>query len=209
MVQSDSTINDAYLVPAAKTEREIKVKGSRFIATIDHVAHRDDAEQYYSQVKKQYYNATHNCMAYRIDGDEYRFLDDGEPSGTAGKPILQALDAYQLLEVICVVTRYFGGTKLGTGGLIRAYGEATREALKQLKTRTCVKRSFFMLEYGYELENTVRRMLDEFGGIITDSIYTDHVNLNVGIPRSRGQNFREQLFEAAQSQITITNAEQE
>lgn len=110
---------------------EIEEKKSRFIAHIEPVTNEEEALQFITQMKKQYYDARHNCYAFVIgDNSELtRCSDDGEPSGTAGRPILEVLTGEGITNVVCVVTRYFGGTLLGTGGLVRAYQGATKEGL--------------------------------------------------------------------------------
>ena len=110
---------------------EIEEKKSRFIAHIEPVTNEEEALQFIAQMKKQYYDARHNCYAFVIgDNSELtRCSDDGEPSGTAGRPILEVLTGEGITNVVCVVTRYFGGTLLGTGGLVRAYQGATKEGL--------------------------------------------------------------------------------
>ncbi len=97
--------NDEYFIPQAAAEAEIKVKGSKFIARIIPVLSKANAEEEYAAIKKKYYDATHNCYAYRINERQFRYSDDGEPSGTAGKPIYKVLEAAHLNEVLCVVTR--------------------------------------------------------------------------------------------------------
>ncbi len=116
-----------------RTRSEIKVRGSRFIATAIPVRSKDEANDVIDQIRKEFWDATHNCFAYQLapNGAEYRFSDDGEPSGTAGKPILFSIQQRDLLDVLVVVTRYFGGTKLGAGGLARAYADATNDVLEQ------------------------------------------------------------------------------
>ncbi|HHJ51757.1 MAG TPA: YigZ family protein [Caldithrix abyssi] len=188
-----SVTGDEYKVPANDVMAELKVKGSRFIAQVFHVSSREEAEQVYDRVKKKYHNATHNCFAYRIDADQFRYSDDGEPSGTAGKPILQALDGHELLEALCVVTRYFGGTKLGTGGLIRAYGGAAELALEKLTVRVKVRTVRYRLQLPYEQEPLIRRLLSNLDAAIVSADYERGVTLVAAVPVSKGQNFESQL----------------
>ena len=188
-----SVTGDEYKVPANDVMAELKVKGSRFIAQVFHVSSREEAEQVYDRVKKKYHNATHNCFAYRIDFDQFRYSDDGEPSGTAGKPILQALDGHELLEALCVVTRYFGGTKLGTGGLIRAYGGAAELALEKLTVRVKVRTVRYRLQLPYEQEPLIRRLLSNLDAAIVSADYERGVTLVAAVPVSKGQNFESQL----------------
>ncbi len=118
-----------YLIPAGSGASELTEKRSRFIGHLCRVTTEEAARAYISEIKKQYHDARHNCWCYRIiDGPE-RFSDDGEPQGSAGIPMLEVFRRENISNVVCVVTRYFGGVLLGTGGLSRAYGQAAKEAL--------------------------------------------------------------------------------
>jgi len=116
---------------AAPVEHELVIKKSRFIATVEPVASIEDAEAVIARIRKQWWDARHNCaaMVTGLLGDQARSSDDGEPSGTAGVPMLEVLRRRDLTDVVAVVTRYFGGVKLGAGGLVRAYSSAVSEAL--------------------------------------------------------------------------------
>ncbi len=203
MTLQDPASVDEYLVPAAQATVEIKIKSSRFIATLSYVYGKDEAEAMLESFRKKYYNATHNCFAYRIDANTFRYSDDGEPSGTAGKPIMQVLDSSGILHILCVVTRYYGGTKLGTGGLIRAYSEAAEQALARLETKTVVRMQGFTLHFTYEQENLVRKAVSDFSGRLLDSAYSDSIQMEVAVPQSRQNAFRAYLIERTNSQITI------
>lgn len=129
---------------------EIEEKKSRFIANIFYIESIEEAEEIIKSIRKQYYDARHHCYAYRVienDGVKEKQSDDGEPSGTAGAPMLNILIKNELYNVLVIVTRYFGGTLLGTGGLVRAYSEATLEGLK--------KSEIAIQELGEELEVTI------------------------------------------------------
>lgn len=199
--------NDLYRVPAGEASAKITVKGSKFISHIFPVETKEQAEQKYVAVQKQYYNATHNCFAYRIDADTFRYSDDGEPSGTAGRPILQVLDGAQLCEVLCVVTRYFGGTKLGTGGLIRAYSDATREALKNLKITEKVRTDVLTFRIGYGQENLIYRLLELWAGKLKDSQYGNEILVKVELPRGNIEPFLKQIKEQSAGQIEYLGSE--
>ena len=125
---------------------EIEEKRSKFIANIYYVESANEAEEMIKQVKKKYYDARHNCFAYIVDEEKQmkKFSDDGEPSGTAGSPILNVLEKNELCNVLVVVTRYFGGILLGAGGLVRAYTEAATKAVEKAETA--------YQEKGYEIE---------------------------------------------------------
>lgn len=194
---------DIYYIPASPIEAEIKVKGSKFIAGLIPVKSKDEAEQVYLEIKKKYYDATHNCFAYRIDANIFRYSDDGEPNGTAGKPILQMIDGRDLSEALCVVTRYFGGTKLGTGGLIRAYSDATKEALDKTKIVKKIRSKKIRLTFDYDLESSVRNLLNSYYGKLDDSAYSDHIEMNLLIPESRAIKFRDECIEMSNNKIKI------
>ncbi len=196
---------DQYQVPAKFCRDEIKVKGSRFLTTIVPSADKKIAEQKYTEIKNEFYDATHNCFAYRIDEQISRYSDDGEPSGTAGKPILQAIDAFSLREVLCVVTRYFGGTKLGTGGLVRAYGDSARFVLNKTKIEIRTRFSEITVNYDYHFENTIRQLLSLYNGKIIDYNYTDQVSMWIAIPQSKQKLFRKELVEKTNNEIEIIN----
>ena len=195
--------SDAYLVPAEAASAETKVKGSRFIANIVAVKSKEEAEHALADFRKKYYNATHNCFAWRIDENTFRYSDDGEPSGTAGKPIFQVLEGRALHQALCVVTRYFGGTKLGTGGLIRAYSEAAAEALRHLRLKTLVRAERLELTFTYDLENLVRRTINDFGGTIGESNYSEAIQITAAIPQSKAALFAERLSEKSNALIRI------
>ena len=121
-----------------QARQEIKVQGSRFLCTALPTSTKEMAEEFVARIRKEFFNATHHCFAYRLGtaGDRFRYNDDGEPAGTGGKPILAAIDKFGMTDVVVVVTRYFGGTKLGVGGLARAYGEAAEKTLGSIKPVT-------------------------------------------------------------------------
>ena len=204
MTRTKKISTDTYQVPASEVAAVIKVKGSKFIASIFPAATAEEAEEIYDKIKKKFFNATHNCLAYRINDTIFRYSDDGEPSGTAGKPMLQALDGAGLSQVVCVVTRYFGGTKLGTGGLIRAYSDSVSEAIKALKIKTKTKTASLRLGFKYEQENLIRRHLAQAEGTIIHSDYSADVVFDVAIPRSKVADFTAQVSEATQSTTQIT-----
>ena len=134
---------------------EIVEKKSKFIANIFYIESIEEAEEIIKDIKKKYYDARHNCFAFRIDnGNISRFSDDGEPSGTAGAPILNILEGRNLSNILAIVTRYFGGILLGTGGLVRAYSDATIAALEKATIVNKVLGKVIVLEAEYkELEN--------------------------------------------------------
>jgi len=174
-------------------QAEIKVKGSRFIAIVKYTPTRESAEEFYKEIKKRNYDATHNCFAYRISEDDYRYSDDGEPSGTAGLPIYKVLKNDNIYKSIIIVTRYFGGTKLGTGGLARAYSDAASAGLQNCKKITKTHYITIGLELSYEKYNELQRMVNQFNGKFEELNYGAKITLNIKIPKSRFSMFQQEF----------------
>jgi uncharacterized YigZ family protein len=164
---------------------ELKVKGSKFITSIIHTPNKIIADKKYQQIKKKYHDATHNCFAYRISENDFRYSDDGEPSGTAGLPIFKVLENHEIFEVLLVVTRYFGGTKLGTGGLARAYSDAALECMKSSRKIVKTKYVTINLQTTYNRYNELLRLVSKFNGKFKQSDYQDKIDLILQIPKSK------------------------
>lgn len=137
--------------------KEIVIEKSRFICTLKKVHNEAEAQEFIKNIKKEYWDATHNCSAYIIDDMSQRSNDDGEPSGTAGIPMLEVLRKNQLIETVAVVTRYFGGIKLGAGGLVRAYSNSVAGAVKECGIAQKILMSRFSFLYDV---NSVGRILN-------------------------------------------------
>lgn len=188
-------------------EGEITEKKSRFIATVRLVKTEEEALSFIEEMRKKYWNATHNCYAYVIGErkETMRCSDDGEPSGTAGKPMLDVLLGEDLYNTAVVVTRYFGGTLLGTGGLVRAYSKAVQEGLAC--SRIITKHHGILLEIGTDY-NGVGKLQYLFGqrGIpITDSRYTEDVKLQILVPKSEENAVKKAVTEATSARASITD----
>ncbi|WP_460453472.1 IMPACT family protein [Arenimonas aestuarii] len=159
---------------------ELEAKRSRFLARAAPVASPDDALAFLHEVADP--QATHNCWAYRI-GADYRSSDDGEPGGSAGRPILAAIEGQGVDQVMVVVTRWYGGTNLGVGGLVRAYGGAAAECLRTAARRDLVPWVEADLACGFELANAVHGLLAEFGGEKLDEAFDEAgLRLRVRLP---------------------------
>ena len=147
---------------------EITIKNSKFIGIIQHIECRDDIKKILNEIKNEYKNATHYCYAFTLVNDK-GFSDDGEPNKTAGLPILQLIESEDLVNVIVVVVRYFGGIKLGPGGLIRAYSSTTREVINKSKTTDLVHGYEVSISFPYALEKDVNYILKN--SIIKKKLY--------------------------------------
>lgn len=160
-----------YLIPAQETRSEFKVLNSRFIATVAPVFSVDEARAFVARIKAEFSDASHNVPAYIIGHGNSVIAhshDDGEPSGTAGRPALAVLQGSGLGDVAVVVTRYFGGTKLGTGGLVRAYGDAVRQVLEILPRAANIPTHIVLLEVPYPFFERARLLVEAHHGQILD-----------------------------------------
>ena len=163
------TENDQYKTLAAPAEGIYKEKGSKFIAYAYPVSTEEEIKQHIDELRKQYYDARHHCFAWQLgtDGNHFRSNDDGEPSGTAGKPILGQLRSHELTNLLVVVIRYFGGTKLGTSGLIHAYKEATIDAINNGTIEERTVNDFYRVVFDYADLNDAMRIMKEENPTIT------------------------------------------
>lgn len=200
----------SYKTIAQDGNTEIVIKGSRFICTVKRVYSEDEAKAFIQAIKKEHWKATHNCSAYLI-GDQneiQRAHDDGEPSGTAGVPMLEVLKKNGLHYVAAVVTRYFGGTKLGAGGLIRAYSKSVSTALNEigLVERSLQRKIGSIVSYAAsgKLEN----YLQQSKYTLVDTQYTDQVCFVCGIPDEEVAAFQEEITNIMNGRVVFEIGEQ-
>ena len=190
---------------------EIEIKKSKFIAHIAEVRSEAEAEALIKETKKKYYDASHSCSAYILNSDKgiRHSSDDGEPSGTAGKPILDVISGAGLSDVIVIVTRYFGGTELGTGGLVRAYSGATAEVLKnsEIVEVTDARLTEFVIDYG--LLPKLQHICMELGIIIYETEYLEKVKISVLITEEISGKFYKELIEMTAGALTESSVVRE
>ena len=184
---------DEYLVPGAYGEDEFTEKKSRFIGRIWPVETEAEALEHIQAMKKQHYDATHNCWAYIIRDGAVRFSDDGEPGGTAGMPMLQVLQREELYNVVCVVTRYFGGILLGAGGLVRAYTRGAKIAVDAAGKSMKRVWTALYVPCPYSYYERVKLETAAFGGIIRSADFGAEVELEILLPESQTQPFLDRL----------------
>jgi len=197
---------DEYLtVSAQPASSEIKVSDSKFIAQVFHVLNKHQAESVYSNIKRKYHDATHNCFAYRISASEFRYSDDGEPSGTAGLPIFKILENKDLSQTIIIVTRYFGGTKLGTGGLARAYSDAALSVLNKTKIDVKIRYITATVETTYENMSLLLELVNKHSGIIGKTEYTDKISFCLQIPTTKFEDFNNRILAFSERGIIIVD----
>ncbi len=188
---------DQYLEIESHASTEIKVGGSRFIGEAHPVRSEVGTQEILSGVRRREYNATHHCWAYRLGEDRstFRSNDDGEPSGTAGQPMLRQIDACGLTNVLVVVIRYYGGTKLGKGGLARAYGEAAERVLGACRIRERTIRDCLRIKFAYPDTSAAMHTIQQFDAVIEGSQYHDDTELELAIKRSQVDAFKHLFIE--------------
>ena len=181
------TVPSRYPVPASWHRVEQVIDRSRFICTVQRVRHVEEAQAFIRQLNSEFADATHNCWAYVVGApgstDRIGMSDDGEPHGTAGRPMLTVLLHSGIGEIAAVVTRYYGGTKLGTGGLVKAYGGAVQEALAALPTIERVETATVAFAVPYGAVGAIQQLLPTVEGEILDQGYATEVEYTVRLPR--------------------------
>lgn len=184
---------------------EITEKKSRFIATVEPVRSPEDANALIARVRKQYWDARHNCSAMVIgeNGEFTRCSDDGEPAGTAGRPMLAVLTGADVTDVCVVVTRYFGGILLGTGGLVRAYSEAVRAGLAACAAAERVDGLRLRIRTDYNGIGKVQYLLGQRALPVTDTVYTDAVEIETVVPSADAPSLKSALADKTNAKAQI------
>lgn len=191
---------DTYRTASQEAEVEIKIERSRFIGRVRPVNSEQEAKDFIAGTTELHRQATHNAWAYRIDPErDIRFSsDDGEPTGTAGEPILRAVLSQELMDTVVVVTRYFGGKKLGIRGLIEAYGGTAAQALAAAGIVEKVISETFQLILDYPQLDQCLYLIKTSNGRVLTADYQENVTLKVAVPRSQALDFRDQAQNLAQ-----------
>ena len=191
-------------------EGETVEKKSRFIATVIPVKTEEEAIAFIESMKKKYWNATHNCSAYVI-GEQFqiqRCSDDGEPSGTAGKPMLDVLLGEEIHDTAVVVTRYFGGTLLGTGGLVRAYSSSTQAGIRASVIITRIRGLKLNIKTDYNGLGKVQYILGQRGIKLIDSMYTENVELSVLLPLGEVKTVEAEITEGTNGRVKMEEGDE-
>ena len=185
---------------------EIEIKGSRFIAQFIRVHNEEEALEFIQAIKKEHWKATHNCSAFLIGENDQiqRAMDDGEPSGTAGVPMLEVLKKNELKDVAVVVTRYFGGTKLGAGGLVRAYSGAVSEGLKAIGIVECRLEEQLSLRFDYSHVGKVEYYCQTKNVPIVDKVFADYVEFICSLSIDSLGFFKDDIIDLLQNQVTFS-----
>jgi len=197
-----------YRVPSAPATHEVIIKNSRFIASARHVESAAEHQQHIRDCQQQWPGASHYCTAALYagphDSQKYAMSDDGEPSGTAGRPMFHVLQSSGIGEISVVVTRYFGGVKLGTGGLQRAYSQAVSDVLKVLTCHEKVLRKAAQINYDYADQSVVSHMLQQYDAEITAQQFTAHVEATLAVVADTALELQSDIKNATQGRVVIT-----
>ena len=194
-----------YLSLKGECETQKVIEKSRFITTSKHISGDEEAKDFIADIRRKYPDATHNCYAYIADnlGNFPRFSNDGEPSGTAGMPILEVIKNKRLFETVVVVTRYFGGIKLGAGGLVRAYSGSAAENLdsaEKVLYETCAQSEYSV---DYSSVDAVMRYCTENSASIINTVYNDDVTFVIAVKKADEQKFNSGLINRLNGKVKI------
>ncbi|MBE6749547.1 MAG: YigZ family protein [Ruminococcaceae bacterium] len=192
-----------YLTAVGESVAEYSEKHSRFIATLRHCETEQEANSFIEEMRSKYWDARHNCFAYSVcKGARSRFSDDGEPHGTAGKPILDVITGSGVTDIAIVVTRYFGGILLGTGGLVRAYSKSSKEALQNAEIAEMVSATVYETKCHYTDHARLLKLIESYNGIIKDTEFTDNITLTYVLTDDVTEDFLLKLSETFSAKIT-------
>ena len=198
----------SYYVPVDAGEAEFTEKRSRFLGHVRRVETEAEARAFLDEMRKKYYDARHNCWCYVLhEGGVVRYGDDGEPQGTAGRPMLDVLLGEAVHNVAVVVTRYFGGTLLGTGGLVRAYSRSVQVGLAASKIIEKTEGTLLSIRTDYNGIGKIQYLLGQRGLTITDSQYTDIVELETLVPQEQLTELKEAITEGTNGRAAFTKEE--
>ncbi|KAF0858277.1 hypothetical protein Y888_17215 [Mixta calida B021323] len=199
---------DVYDIPAEPLSiSEEIIKKSRFITMLAHTEGVEAARAFVQQVKAEHPTARHHCWAYVAgrpdDSQQLGFSDDGEPSGTAGKPMLAQLMGSQVGEITAVVVRYYGGIMLGTGGLVKAYGGGVQQALRQLARKQKIPMRRFQLRCDYAQLSDIERLVQRFEGELLKTDFLDVVSITLALPWAQVAGFTQNLTDVSRGMLTL------
>ncbi|TCJ94040.1 putative YigZ family protein [Volucribacter psittacicida] len=196
-----------YFIPKSAVVFEEEIKKSRFITYLRQVDNLEQARAFWQQMRQQHPNARHHCWATVAgspdDSQQYGFSDDGEPAGTAGKPMLSALMGSHIGEICAVVVRYYGGIQLGTGGLVRAYGNGVQQALKLLETEIKVLRDPYLLSCDYGQINWLQIVFEKYDIVLEKQDFAERVHFQLAISAQNVEAFRQEITERSAGQLSI------
>lgn len=199
----------SFITVTGESTAEYSEKRSRFIATLRHISSEAEAAEFLAEMRTRYWDARHNCYAYSLkDGNLKRFSDDSEPHGTAGKPILDVIEGSGVTDVMIVVTRYFGGVLLGTGGLVKAYSTSARDAMlaaERVKMTPC---TVYKTVADYSLHERLVKLIEQSGGTVENTEFTSKVAVTYFMENIYTEDFLLKLREGFAARLSAEEIEQ-
>lgn len=192
-----------YYVPTGPGEAEYDEKRSRFLGHVRCVETEDQAKAFIAEMKKKYYDARHNCWCYIIQGGAERYGDDGEPQGTAGIPMLEVMRREKVTNVVCVVTRYFGGILLGAGGLLRAYTRSAKDALDAAGISVVRRWVEVELPCSYAMAERLKAEVTAVSGVVTDTEYGAAVTVKALVPEENAGAFAAKITDVSNGSVSV------
>ena len=193
-----------YRIPASPGESELTEKRSRFLGHVRMVESEEEAKAFIAEMKRKYYDARHNCWCYAVRDGAERYSDDGEPQGSAGIPMLEVLRRRGVTNAVCVVTRYFGGVLLGTGGLLRAYTQSAADALDAAGVAVVQAWTEAEARCSYAQAERMKTEAAALGAVTEDVVYGADVTLKLLIPREKTEAVKARLFDASAGSVRLT-----
>ncbi len=195
---------ESYLTVFSENTTEYVEKRSRFIATLRHCETEADANLFLEEMRSKYWDAKHNCFAYSVEnGKMCRFSDDGEPHGTAGKPMLDVVVGSGITNIAVVVTRYFGGVLLGTGGLVRAYSKSVQDVIKSAEIYKMVPSTVFSVTCDYADHAKLNNLIISADGNLEDSVFAENVTLKFCLKDKNIEEFSKNLTENFSARLNL------
>ena len=193
-----------FRVPYQAAETEFTEKRSHFLGHVRRVETEAEARAFLDEMRKKYYDARHNCWCYVLhEGGVVRYGDDGEPQGTAGQPMLNVFQREGVENVVCVVTRYFGGVLLGAGGLTRAYAKSAKDALDAAGISVVRRWVETALDCSYAAAEKLKQEITAFGGIVAGLDYGAAVTIHAYIPEESAEDFKARIFDVSAGGVTV------
>lgn len=192
-----------YYIPTGPGDAEYVEKRSRFLGKVRHVETEEEARAFIESMKKQYYDARHNCWCYLLRSGAMRYSDDGEPQGTAGQPMLNVFQKEEVIDVVCVVTRYFGGILLGAGGLCRAYTKSAKDALDAAGVSVVRRWVEVDIPCGYSLFQKLTLEVTAAGGVVTETEYGADVTLHALLPEEQEAAFAARILDVTAGSVRV------
>lgn len=192
-----------YYIPTGAGEAEFTEKRSRFLGHVRLVETEEEARAFIAEMKKKYYDARHNCWCYIIKDGPERYSDDGEPQGTAGIPMLEVLRREEVTNIVCVVTRYFGGVLLGAGGLLRAYTRSAKDALDAAGISVVRRWLEADVPCSYSQMEKLKNEITACGALVADTEYAADVTLKILIPEEDAEDFKARIFDLSAGSVRV------